>query len=180
MRHQLNNSLDTKNTLNIFAQTFAGGVNSGHVLSYFVMPFWRIPVIKRLGKMPHKLMEVGVFATPNFFPGHRIPTEQPCPEWHLILSIVCHLGSSREDVQPMPTLFAVHGCICDKTLHKLLQGYTMMYSECVKVNGTRSNVFPLSFHVFDINSTRTASASSSLRAFGPMTPLGLWHPRRLR
>ena len=68
----------------------------------------------------------------------------------------------------------------DKTLHKLLQGYTMMYSECVKVNGTRSNVFPLSFHVFDINSTRTASASSSLRAFGPMTPLGLWHPRRLR
>ena len=40
----------------------------------------------------------------------------------------------------------------DKTLHKLLQGYTMMYSECVKVNGTRSNVFPLSFHVFDINS----------------------------
>jgi hypothetical protein len=73
MRHQLNNSLDTKNTLNIFAQTFAGGVNSGHVLSYFVMPFWRIPVIKRLGKMPHKLMEVGVFATPNFFLGIGFP-----------------------------------------------------------------------------------------------------------
>lgn len=176
MRHQLNNSLDTKHTLNIFAQTFAGGVNSGHILSYFVMPFWRIPVIKRLGKMPHKLMEVDVFATPKFFLGIGFPRNSHARNgtWSSALSATWD-HPERTCSPCRPCLQFMH---FDKTLHKLLQGCTMMYSECV--NGTRSNVFPLSFHVFDINSTRTASASSSLRAFGPITPLGLWHPRRLR
>ena len=47
MRHQRNNSLNTRHTLNIFAQPFASDVNSGHVLSCLVMPFWRISVIKK-------------------------------------------------------------------------------------------------------------------------------------
>ena len=66
----------------------------------------------------------------------------------LSLSVVCDLGS---------------------WLHSLLEGYKVNVS--LAVSG-RSNVLPHGFHV------ATASASSSPRALGPMTPLGLWHPSR--
>ena len=108
----------------------------------------------------------------QLFSGHRIPTEQPCPEWHLILSIVCHLGSRM--CSPCP---AVHGWFLIKhgiIWHSLLLGYTVNVS--LAVNG-RSSVFPHRFHAF-VNSR--ASESSSPRALGPMTPLSLRHPRRLR